>query len=61
MNSSDVLLASLKEMREALAAAMRVILTYGMTQEFDTELRRIGMKPGFGVRAEDIIKHFETD
>ena len=43
---------ALKEMRNACAAAMRVIATDALAvTEWEAELRRIGVTDGFGVRA----------
>ena len=47
---------SLMEMREVCAACFRVIAKRPETgNELEAELKRIGMKAGFGVRCQDII------
>jgi len=62
---SDVnqdLLASCKELREALAGAMRVISTSeqaDLTDCFVEEMARIGITDGIGVRADSIIAKAE--
>jgi hypothetical protein len=44
------------ELRDALAAAMRVMAHYGGAGElFEIELRRIGIPNGIGKRADEII------
>lgn len=59
----DDLLAATKEVRDALAALMRVI--HGQPDEaafvgeWQRELERIGIAPGFGVRADAAIAKTE--
>jgi hypothetical protein len=54
------LLAALKEMRDACAAAMRVIARHeGQTGEFVLELKGAGVADGFGVRANALIAKAE--
>ena len=61
------LLASLREMREACCAAMRVIADLDMAksigfeaetrqQRFIDECKMVGVANGFGVRADSLIK-----
>jgi len=57
-NNADYtnLLHCCMELRDALAAAMRVILIYGRAGElFEIELYRIGIPNGIGKRADEII------
>jgi hypothetical protein len=57
-NNADFtnLLNCCMDLRDALAAAMRVILIYGRAGElFEIELRRIGIPNGIGKRADVII------
>lgn len=54
------LLNALKQMREACAAAMRVIVAVdGATERFADELERAGIPDGFGKRAGDAIAKAE--
>jgi len=58
------LLASCKELRDALAAAMRTIATDDashdeLTEAFVYECARIGIKDGIGVRADAAIANAE--
>lgn len=54
------LLASCKELREAMAGAMRVIAEHGaLVEAFEAEMRRIGAKDGFGVRVEEAVAKAE--
>lgn len=63
------LLASCKELREALAGAMRVIATHALregltdcdalTDAFVAEMTRLDIAPGVGVRADDLIAQVE--
>lgn len=54
------LLASLKEMRDAMAAAWLVIAQGRKAPDrFRTELEAAGVKPGFGKRADDLIAKIE--
>lgn len=57
------LLASCKELREALAGAMRVIAfdaeNDALTEAFVAEMARLQIPPGIGVRAEDAIAQAE--
>ena len=46
---------SLTEMREACAAAMRVIVDSGQTEAFVRELRAAGVQDGFGARASALL------
>lgn len=55
MAASSELVASLKEMRDACAAALRVIAANGLADEFAAELRRSGVDRGFGCRADRAI------
>jgi hypothetical protein len=64
--ASAALLASCKELREALEAAMQVIATADftydhdvLTEEFVTEMARRSIAPGIGVRAKDAIAQAE--
>ncbi len=61
----DRLIESLKEMRDACAAAMRVIMTHNdyvrLANYYDTELEASGVKQGFGKRADDLIREVEGD
>ena len=59
------LLESCKELREALAGAMRVIAAHAcadgqmLTEDFVTEIARLHISPGIGVRADDVIARAE--
>lgn len=54
------LLASLKEMREAMAAAFRVFEYHGSAwEDFEFERKRIKIKDSFGKRADDLITKAE--
>jgi hypothetical protein len=60
--ASPDLLASCKELRDALAGAIRVVLNCGIedvANRFNAEMRRIGIKPGIGVRADATISKAE--
>lgn len=63
------ILASLSEMREACCAAMRVIAEIDIAkrmgmeastyeQRFVDESRLVGVKDGFGVRADKLLKRY---
>jgi hypothetical protein len=54
------LIASLKELRDACAAALRTFETNDGFEDFLAELRRINIEPGFGKRADDLIKKLES-
>ena len=61
MKESD-LLDSCKELRDALAAAMRVLMIYIKGPEiFESELHRIGIPDGIGVRADAAIRRAEGE
>lgn len=53
------LLASCKELREALAAAMRAIATCNGADAFISEIKSAGVPNGVGVRADAIIAKAE--
>lgn len=54
------MLASLKELREAVAACFRVFAMDGHEpQDLEEEFTRIGLKNGFGKRAQDVIAKAE--
>ena len=55
------LLAALKDMRDALAAMMRVVAMHegAIAEEFGQEIDRLGIRRGFGVRAQDAIARAE--
>ena len=55
----DELLAALKEMREACAAAFRVIQHGNLSGAFIKEAEAAGVTNGFGVRAQDAIAKAE--
>jgi hypothetical protein len=55
--SRDELLAALKDMREACAAAMRVMAVHEWeTDAWLIECRRLGIEDGFGKRADEAIR-----
>jgi hypothetical protein len=57
----DELLAALKEMRDACAAALRAMsVSEGATGAFLPELRAAGIRDGFGVRADAAIAKAEA-
>jgi hypothetical protein len=58
MKTKEVL-PILKEMRDACAACFRVIASNNLVKEFEEELVRKKIKPGFGVRCQDLIKKLE--
>ena len=58
MNKKEVLLV-LKEMRNACAVCFRVIASNNLVKEFEEELVRTKIKPGFGVRCQNLIKKLE--
>ena len=56
--ASPMLFASCKELREVCAVAMRVIVAQGppyLIDLFEHELQQIGIRDGFGVRADQAI------
>jgi hypothetical protein len=55
------LLKSCKELRDALAGAMRVIVNHDcdVASAFEREMNRLGIKPGVGVRADEAIAKAE--
>ena len=55
------LLAALKDMRDALAAMMRVVAMHkgAIAEEFGQEIDRLGIRRGFGVRAQNAIARAE--
>lgn len=53
------LLASLKEMREACAAAMRLLHTVYLDERFVSDVHQLGIADGFGVRADRAIAKAE--
>ena len=53
------LLATCKELRDACAAAMRVIMRCDAIAEFEIELRAEGIANGFGARAATAIAKAE--
>lgn len=56
------LLASLKEMRDAAAAMMRVIaVSTRSIDEMEREFLRVGIKDGFGSRAQNAIGQAEKE
>jgi hypothetical protein len=54
------LLRVAKELREACAACFRVICDHGAIDAVEAELKRIGIKDGFGKRAQDTIAEVEN-
>jgi hypothetical protein len=58
-NSHDDLLAALKDMREACAAAMRVIAANDLDDQFIEAVHQAGLTNGFGVRAQAAIAKAE--
>lgn len=62
--SRAALLTSCKELREALAGAMRVIAEHDadsdeLTEAFVAEMTRLEIAPGVGLRADDVIAQAE--
>ncbi len=57
--TSEALFESCKELREALAAAMRVIYAGGLVDEFMVESEMVGIVNGIGVRAATAIDRYE--
>jgi hypothetical protein len=62
--AAPALLASCKELRDALAGAMRVIASHAsdsdeLTEAFVAEMARLHIPPGIGVRADDVIARAE--
>ena len=56
----DALLACCKELREAVAGALRVMVTQeGLAERFTAEMARIGIRDGIGVRVEAAIAKAE--
>lgn len=56
----EELLNSLEEMVTACKCAFRAIATdSSCVDRFDAELRNAGVKEGFGVRAQDLIKRIK--
>lgn len=55
-DNTEKLVVSLTEMRDACAAAMRVLAKWELAEEFEKELIRVGVKNGFGVRANELLK-----
>jgi hypothetical protein len=55
------LLSACKELREALAALMRIVARsdYAMIEAWGEDLQRLGIADGFGVRAQYIIDKAE--
>lgn len=53
------LLASVKELRDALAGAMRVIADNDLVDDFMDEIAQAGVKNGVGVRADALIAEIE--
>jgi len=58
MNTREVL-PILKEMRDIYAICFRVIAYNNLIEEFEKELVRIKIKPGFGIRCQNLIKKLE--
>lgn len=56
----DRLLSSLKELRDALAGAMRS-MDDGSVDRFVAEMTRMGIPDGVGVRADRIVKELSDD
>lgn len=48
--------ASLREMRDACAAAMRIICLYDLNVAFFAEVQAIGIADGFGTRADALLR-----
>lgn len=53
-------IACLKEVREACAACARAIVRRGILETFEEEAHAVGVKPGFGVRAQEEIARLEA-
>ena len=51
----------LKEIRDACAACFRIIGKYELARELEDELLEAGIKKGFGVRFQELIKKLEED
>jgi hypothetical protein len=58
-NSHAELLAALKELRDACAAAMRVIAQADLADAFVAEATAAGVTNGFGIRADRVIAKAE--
>jgi len=57
MAAAPEMLEALMELREACAACFRIIAQEpGLATKLDEEFQRIGLNPGFGVRAQDVVR-----
>jgi len=60
MAAAPDLLISCKELRDVLAAAMRILAGSGMANSFIKIISDLGIPNGFGVRADAVIARAET-
>lgn len=57
--AAGALLASLKEMREAAALAVRMLVEAGLSDEYIARGHALGIEDGYGARASDAIAKAE--
>ncbi len=60
MKEMEEIITTLKEIREGCAACFRVIADGGLDRQLEIELRRSGIKFGFGTRCQDLISKLEV-
>lgn len=59
--NKKLIIATLKEMREACGACFRVITRHELAEDLENELLLMDVKNGFGVRCQNLIKELEHE